>query len=141
MTAKNGDTVRVHYTGTLEDGTVFDSSEGREPLEAVLGAGMLIPGFEAAVVGLAPGGRITVTIEPKDAYGERLEEMTITVPREEIPAHLNPQPGLALQVATEDGTEFEALVTEVTDSHISLDANHPLAGERLTFAIELVEIA
>ena len=141
MGAKNGDTVRVHYTGTLEDGTVFDSSADREPLEVVLGEEMLIPGFEAALLGLAAGDKITVTIEPEDAYGEHTEELTLTVPREELPAHMTPELGLALQIATDEGMEFEAVITNVTDTEVSLDANHPLAGQRLTFAIELVEIA
>ncbi len=140
MIAKNGDTVRVHYTGTLEDGTVFDSSEDREPLEAVLGSGMLIPGFEAAVVGLSAGRRATVTVEPAEAYGAHTEELVISLPHSEFPPHLKPEPGMALQLTTQEGTEFEALVTEVTDEAVTLDANHPLAGQRLTFAIELVEI-
>ncbi len=139
MTAKNGDTVRIHYTGKLQDGTVFDSSRGRDPLEVVLGEGMLIPGFEAAVLGLAPGDKVTATILPEDAYGDHSEELTLTLPKAEFPAHMTPEPGLALQLAIDD-TEFEARITAVTDKEVFLDANHPLAGETLIFDLELVDI-
>lgn len=139
MAAKNGDTVLVHYTGTLNDGTEFDSSRGSEPLEFTLGEGMLIPGFEEAVLGMKPGDSVTVTIAPENAYGEYSEEMVITVPRDQMPEHITPEVGAQLQLHDED-SEIDVVIAEVTDEHITLDANHPLAGESLTFAIELVKI-
>ena len=140
MSVKNGDTVRVHYTGSLDDGTVFDSSTGREPLEATLGEGMLIPGFENALIGMEAGESKTVTINPEDAYGERLQELVLTLPKDEVPSHMKPEPGMMVQLAMEQGEEFEAVITEVGDSSITLDANHPLAGEKLTFVLELVSV-
>ena len=141
MPAKNGDTVRVHYTGTLDDGTVFDSSDDREPLEATLGEEMLIPGFENALLGMEPGEKKTVTIAPENAYGEHMEELILTLPRQDVPSHMKPEPGMMVQLAMAHGEEFEALITDVTDETVTLDANHPLAGETLTFALELVSIA
>jgi peptidylprolyl isomerase len=158
--AKSGDKVKVHYTGTLEDGSVFDSSEGfidnpdsscgcndgccdsksMDPMEFVIGGGTLIPKFEAAVVGLEPGQSVTITIPADDAYGQRAEEMVAVIERSEIPADLNPEPGHQMEVVLEDGSPLPVLVTEVTDTTITLDANHPLAGRDLTFAIRLVEI-
>lgn len=140
MPAKNGDIVIVRYTGKLADGTVFDSTEDREPLEAPLGENMLIPGFENALLGMEPGGKKTVTIDPCEAYGDHEEDLVIVLPRDEAPEHMNPEPGMAVQLSTEDGEEFEAIITDVTDTEITLDANHPLAGETLVFDIEMVEI-
>lgn len=139
MAAKNGDTVRVHYTGTLDDGTVFDSSREREPLETELGAGMLISGFEKALLGMEPGERVTVRIPPEEAYGDVLEEAMLTVPLDRFPSHLKPEKGLMLQLTTDDG-EVEVRIADVSDTEALLDANHPLAGETLTFDIELIEI-
>lgn len=139
MAAKNGDTLRVHYTGTLDDGTEFDSSREREPLEFTLGEGSLIPGFEKAVTGKEAGETVKVTIPAEDAYGEHLEELVIEVERGQVPAHITPEVGLMLQLTTEDG-EMDVLITEVNDEVITLDANHPLAGENLTFEIEILEI-
>jgi peptidylprolyl isomerase len=166
--AKTGDKVTVHYTGTLEDGSVFDSSEGpaeqphdqpcgcsskkdcddgcgcdshgAEPMEFVIGAGLLIPKFEAAVIGLEPGESVTVSIPADDAYGQRAEEMVAVIERSEIPADINPEPGHQMEVILEDGSPLPVLVTEVTDTTITLDGNHPLAGRDLTFSIRLVEI-
>lgn len=138
MPAKNGDTALIHYTGRLADGAIFDSSEGREPLEAVLGENMLIAGFENAILGMEIGEKKTITIPPEDAYGEHMEELVLTLPRRDTPAHMTPEPGMLVQLALEQGEEFEAVITEVTDTEIIVDANHPLAGEALTFAIELV---
>lgn len=140
MPAKNGDIVLVNYTGKLADGTVFDSSEGREPLEASLGENMLIPGFENAVLGMEIGEKKTVTVSPEDAYGERIEELVLVLPREDAPSHMAPEPGMMVQLAMEHGEEFEAVITEVSDTEITVDANHPLAGEALTFELELVAI-
>lgn len=139
MAAKNGDTLRVHYTGTLDDGTEFDSSREREPLEFTLGEGSLIPGFEKAVTGKEAGETVKVTIPAEDAYGEHLEELVIEVERGQVPAHITPEVGLMLQLTTEDG-EMDVLITEVNDEIITLDANHPLAGENLTFEIEILEV-
>ena len=140
MPAKNGDTILIHYTGTLADGTVFDSSKDREPLEASLGDNMLISGFENAVIGMKPGEKKKITIQPNDAYGERMEELVFTLPRQDMPGHMTPEPGMMISLAMEGGEEFEAVITDVNDMEISVDANHPLAGEPLNFELELVEI-
>lgn len=140
MPAKNGDIVLINYTGKLADGTVFDSSEGREPLEAALGENMFISGFENAILGMEVGEKKTVTIKPEDAYGERVEELVLVLPRQDVPSHMTPEPGMMVQLAMEQGEEFEAVITDVTDAEITVDANHPLAGEALTFDIELVAI-
>ena len=139
MAAKNGDTVFVHYVGTLEDGTEFDSSEGREPLEFVLGGGMVIPGFEKAVLGREPGEKVSVTLQPSEAYGERNEEMLLVVPRGEVPEDIDPEEGMLLQIGV-DGGEMDVVISRVTDDEVELDANHPLAGKALCFAIEVVKI-
>ena len=136
---KDGDTVKVHYTGTLEDGTVFDSSREREPLEFTLGGGMLIPGFEKAVVDMSVGDSTTVTIPADEAYGQRNDEMVIDVAKDQVPEHITPEVGMLLQLESEGGV-MEVVITEVKDDSITLDANHPLAGKDLTFEIELVEI-
>jgi peptidylprolyl isomerase len=137
--ARQGDTVRIHYTGTLRDGSVFDSSRGRDPFQFVLGSGQVIPGFDVAVTGMAPGEQKTVTIPAADAYGEPREEMVVAVGRDEFPAHVNPEPGQRLQMS--DGTQsFAVVVREVTDDRIVLDGNHPLAGEELTFVLELLDV-
>lgn len=140
MPAKNGDIVLVNYTGKLADGTIFDSSEGCEPLEASLGENMLIPGFENALFGMEVGDKKTVTVQPDDAYGEHVEELILVLPRDDAPSHMTPEPGMIIQIAMDDGEEFEAAITDVTETEITVDANHPLAGEALTFEIELVEI-
>lgn len=140
MSVKNGDTVKVHYRGTLADGTEFDSSEGREPLEFTLGSGMLIPGFEAAVLGLAQGDKTTAVIAPEDGYGPVDEERILVIPASEVPENVQPEEGMVVQLQTEDGGMIDAVVSNVTDTEITLDANHPLAGKELTFEIELVEI-
>ncbi|ABN57691.1 MULTISPECIES: FKBP-type peptidyl-prolyl cis-trans isomerase [Methanoculleus] len=138
--AKEGDTVKVHYTGKLEDGTVFDTSEERAPLEFTIGSGQIIPGFERAVVGMEPGEAKTATIPPEEAYGPRRDEMTITVDREQFPEDINPEPGQQLQVQQPDGRAAIVVVSDVSESSVTLDANHPLAGQPLTFDIELVDI-
>ena len=140
MPVKNGDTVLVHYTGTLADGTVFDSSQGREPLEAMLGESMLIPGFESALIGMEIGEQKAVTIQPGDAYGERQAELVLTLPRNDVPGHVSPAPGVMVSLTMKNGEEFEALILKVNDSTVTVDANHPLAGEALTFKLELVAI-
>ena len=137
--AQDGDTVFVHYTGTLDDGSEFDSSEGREPLEFVMGGGMIIPGFEAAVHGKAVGDKVSVHIPPEEAYGEHNPEMTIIVPRSEVPSHIRPEEGMLLQITLEEG-DLDVKITRVTDEEIELDGNHPLAGQSLNFEIEVVDI-
>jgi peptidylprolyl isomerase len=138
--AKSGDTVRIHYTGTLEDGTQFDSSDGRDPLEFSLGGGQVIPGFDTAVDGMAVGENKSVTIQPEEAYGERHEKLVQQVPRSSFPEDMEPAVGMQLQSQSPDGQVMNLVVTEVEDDSITVDANHPLAGQALTFAVELVEI-
>ena len=139
--AKTGDTVRIHYTGTLGDGTEFDSSRGREPLEFAIGGGQVIPGFDAAVEGMAVGDNKSVTIEPKHAYGDRHEQLVQEVPRSALPDDLKPEVGMQLQSQAADGQVMNFIVAAVSDEAITVDGNHPLAGHALTFDIELVSIA
>jgi FKBP-type peptidyl-prolyl cis-trans isomerase 2 len=138
--AKPGDSVKIHYTGRLEDGTVFDSSSDREPLEFTINQGQVIPGFEEAVLGMTPGESKTEKIPMDQAYGPHREEMVLEVSREQIPPDLNPEVGQQLQIQQANGQSVPVFVTDVTDAQITLDANHPLAGEDLTFDIQLVEI-
>jgi len=138
--AKNGDAVKIHYTGKLDDGTIFDSSVGREPLEFTLGAGHVIPGFENMVVGMAPGERKTDTIPVDMAYGARRDDMIVQIDRAQLPADLNPEVGQELYVQQPGGQVMPVLVVDVDDAGITIDANHPLAGQDLTFEIELVSI-
>jgi len=139
MAIKKGDTVFVHYTGTLDDGSEFDSSRDSNPLEFVIGERMVIPGFEAAVAGKKKGDTVTVVIPASEAYGEHSEEMILVVPRSELPAHIEPEEGLWLQLATEQG-DLDVLLSRVTATEITLDGNHPLAGKTLHFAIEIVDV-
>ena len=139
--AKNGDTVKVHYTGKLDDGSVFDSSVKREPLEFMLGKGHLIPGFEKGVIGMKPGEKKSVTIPADEAYGPRKDDLVVCVEKNKVPSHITPEPGLDVQIKQPDGMVINMLITEVTDSEVTFDANHPLAGHDLTFDIELIEIA
>jgi len=138
--AKADDTVKVHYTGKLEDGTVFDSSEGRDPLEFTLGKSMVIQGFEAAALGMSPGEKKTVKIPAEEAYGPRHEEMVMEVDRACMPPEIQPEVGQVLQVGQSRDQMFQVVVAEVTEESVVLDANHPLAGMDLFFDIELVEI-
>ncbi|MCL7488401.1 MAG: peptidylprolyl isomerase [Desulfobulbaceae bacterium] len=140
-TAKQGDTVHVHYTGTLNDGTVFDSSAGREPLSFTIGNGQVIPGFEEAVVGMDMNEKKSVTIPVDKAYGPRNDELVLTVPRDQVPPDINPEVGQKLQMQGPGDNPVVVEVTEVADEHIKLDANPPLAGKELVFDIELVEIS
>jgi peptidylprolyl isomerase len=140
MAPVSGDTVRVHSKGTLSDGSMFDSSEGREPLEFVVGSGQVIPGFDTAVADLAVGETATVTIPAEDAYGEHSPEGLQTFPRDAFPPDANPEVGWAVELSAPDGQRVPATVAEVTDESITLDFNHPLAGQDLTFEITLVEV-
>lgn len=137
--AERGDTVRVHYTGTLAGGEQFDSSAGRDPLEFTLGDGMVIPGFESAVTGMAVGESKTFDIPSDQAYGPRRDEMVMQVERNQFPDHIDPEVGQQLQMQ-QGNQAFVVTVAEVNDDAVTLDGNHPLAGQDLTFTIELVEI-
>lgn len=138
--ANKGDNVQVHYTGTLEDGTVFDTSVEREPLSFKLGDGMVIAGFEKAVLGMNEGDTKTVEITPEEGYGEYHEEMTITVPRSQLPPEITPEVGMMLQVRTEDGSAQHVVIKELSEEELVLDGNHPLAGKTLNFELTLVKV-
>jgi FKBP-type peptidyl-prolyl cis-trans isomerase 2 len=139
---KKGDVVSLHYTGTLEDGSVFDTSKKRnEPLKFTAGSGQVIPGFDQAVVGMKKGEGKKFTLQPADAYGERKPDMTQTVPRKHLPKEHEPKPGMMLVMGTPSGQQVPAVITEVTAENVVLDMNHPLAGKALTFDIEIVEIS
>jgi FKBP-type peptidyl-prolyl cis-trans isomerase 2 len=136
--AKKGDTVRVHYEGRLTDGQVFDSSEGGEPLEFEVGSGQVITGFDEGVQGMSVGDKKTIEIEADDAYGQRNEALTREVPRDSMTLETDPQPGMSLVLQLPDGNEIPVAITEVTEASVTLDANHPLAGHKLIFDIEMV---
>ncbi len=139
---KKGDKVSLHYTGTLEDGSVFDTSIKRnEPLKFTAGSGQVIPGFDKAVVGMKKGEEKKFTLQPADAYGERKPEMTQTVPRKHLPQNHEPKPGMMLVMGAPDGRQVPATITAVTAENVTLDLNHPLAGKALTFDIKIVEIS
>jgi FKBP-type peptidyl-prolyl cis-trans isomerase 2 len=138
---KNGDTVKVHYTGKLTTGDQFDSSEGREPLEFTVGAGQMIPGFDAALPGMAIGDKKTVNISAAEGYGEINEQAIIEFPKENVPEDMKLEPGMSLTLSNQEGQPFPVVVKEIKDEIIILDANHFLAGKDLVFDIELVEIA
>ncbi|MEX1147210.1 MAG: peptidylprolyl isomerase [Sphingomonadales bacterium] len=138
--AQSGDTVRVHYTGRTDNGQEFDSSRDRDPLEVTLGQGQVIPGFESALVGMDSGDSKTVTIPEAEAYGPRREELVHEVPRSDIPDEIELEPGRQLLAHTPDGNQLQLMVQAVTDTAVTVDANHPLAGENLTFDLEMVEI-
>ncbi|HYD51258.1 MAG TPA: peptidylprolyl isomerase [Gemmatimonadaceae bacterium] len=137
--ASNGDTVSVHYTGTLADGMPFDSSEGRDPLRFTLGAGQVVPGFDAAVTGMTVGETKTVTIPAAEAYGATRPDLVLSVPRSQVPPGMTLEVGQRLQMGRGDQA-FPVVVKEIGDEAVTLDANHPLAGEDLTFELELVAI-
>jgi peptidylprolyl isomerase len=137
---ESGKTVKVHYKGTLDDGSVFDSSEGKNPLEFRVGCGQVIPGFDAAVVQMEIGETKTIKIPCAEAYGESKKEAIITIPHEQIPGDVKPEVGYQLQIKTSQGT-FPARVVEVSEKGATIDANHPLAGKDLTFELTLVEVA
>ena len=138
--AKRGDTVHVHYRGTLSDGTEFDSSAGREPLTFTLGTGQVIPGFESAIEGMSAGDKKTEKIPVGEAYGERREELVFQVGRDQIPEGAEVEVGDMLQVGFQDGSSAAVQVAALDESMVTLDANHPLAGKDLTFELELVGI-
>jgi len=138
--AQKGDTVAIHYTGRLDDGTVFDTSESREPLEFTLGEGQVIPGFESVVEGMELGEEKTAVIPSGEAYGPRRDELLLKVARERLPEGLDPDVGQHLEMKTSDGQVVPVVVAHADDKDLVLDANHPLAGADLIFDIALVKI-
>ncbi len=138
--AKRGDTVSVHYKGTLEDGTIFDSSDGGDPISFTLGEGQVIPGFEDAVEGMSIGEEKTRTIDSENAYGPRREELVFRVPREQLPDGTEVEVGDMLRIGFPDGSSAAVQVADMDDDSLTLDANHPLAGKALTFELRLVAI-
>lgn len=138
--AKKGDQVSVHYTGKLTNGEQFDSSTGRDPLSFTVGAGQMIKGFDDAVLGMEVGEKKTVSIAPKEAYGEKNNEAIIEFPKENVPADMKLEVGMKLQLQDQSGRPFPVVVSEIKDDVIILDANHELAGKELVFDIELMEI-
>lgn len=139
--AQLGDCVTVHYTGRLIDGTEFDSSTGSEPLEVTLGSGGVIPGFERAIIGMETGESRTVTIPVEDAYGAPVDELVLSVPRNRLPNDLTPEIGMQLQMQRTDGGVVDVVISTLDDQNVTLDANHPLAGQSLIFDIQLVAIS
>ena len=138
---KSGDTVRIHYTGTLADGSTFDSSEGRDPLEFTVGSGQIIPGLDKELPGMTVGDSKSVTIPADEAYGQTNTDAIHRVPRDVIPENIEVAVGTRLQMQTQAGQQVAVTVIEVTEAEVALDANHPLAGQDLTFDFELVAIA
>lgn len=132
--------MRVHYTGKLDDDTVFDTSEGRDPIEFTVGAGEVIPGFEQAVLGMEPGEEKAVEIPADEAYGDRRDDLIVSLERSTLPDELDPEVGQELQMRDKSGNTFPVRITEIGEEQVTVDANHPLAGQPLNFDIELVEI-
>lgn len=137
---KKGDTVKVHYHGKLTNGTTFDSSAGREPLEFEVGSGMVIPGFDEGVTGMSIGDKKTIHIPADQAYGQKEEHMIMEFPRDRFPEDMVPEVGMQLNMSNGSGQNFPVVITEVRETVVVLDANHPLAGEDLIFDLELVAI-
>ncbi len=139
--AKAGDKVKVHYHGKLTDGTTFDSSEGREPLEFTIGNGDVIKGFDDGVTGMAVGQKKTVHIPADEAYGQKDSSRVVDFPKNNFPADLTPEVGMQLSMTNGSGQVIPVVIVEVEEETVKLDANHPLAGQDLVFDIELVDIA
>lgn len=140
MTAKQGDTVRIHYTGKLEDGTVFDTSEGREPIEFTIGQGQVIPGFEEGVTDMAEGEKKSISIEPENAYGPKRDDLIQDVPRTQFPEEAKVEEGAQFQARTQTGQTINLTVVDVKDEVVTVDGNHPLAGQTLNFDLKLEKI-
>ncbi len=139
-TVKKGDTIRIHYTGKLEDGTIFDSSEGTNPLEFTVGGGEIISGLEQGVVGMSPGESKTITIPTEQAYGPHVKERVFEFDKKKAPENFNPEIGQRLQMYRADGMPIMATVIGISESSVTMDCNHPLAGNPLVFDATLVEI-
>lgn len=139
--AKNGDHVKVHFTGKKQSGEIFATSQGRDPLEFQIGDGTVLPGVEKAVEGMAKGEHKTVTLGPEEGFGEQKNELILTVDRSQFPEDFEPQEGMELQVPQPDGSVVFFKILKILNDKVQLDANHPLAGEKLTFELELLEIA
>jgi FKBP-type peptidyl-prolyl cis-trans isomerase 2 len=137
---KSGDTIKVHYHGKLTDGTTFDSSEGREPLEFEVGSGSVIPGFDEGVTGMSIGEKKTINIPADEAYGQKEEDRIMEFPIDRFPPDLQPEVGMQLNMSNGEGQNLPVIITDVKEDSVVLDANHPLAGEDLVFDLELVEI-
>lgn len=138
---KKGDTIKIHYHGTLNDGSIFDSSKQREPLEFEVGSGMVIPGFDDGVMNMKVGDVKTINIPFAEAYGPVQEEMIIDFPRNQFPEDMQPEAGMQLQMSDKSGQNFPVVVVSANDEIVKLDANHPLAGKDLTFELELMDIS
>ena len=138
--AQNGDKVKVHYHGKLRSGEIFDSSQGRDPLEFELGSGQVIKGFDDGIKGMQVGDKKTIEIAVVDAYGEKQQEMIIEFPKDQFPPDMNPEAGMQLMMSNGSGQQFPVTIVEVKEESVVLDANHPLAGQELIFDLELVEI-
>jgi len=140
QSVKKGDKVKIHYTGRIKDGQVFDSSLEREPIEFEIGSGRVIPGVDKGVIGMKPGEKKEVSVSPQEGYGDYEQKLLIDMPKEKIPEDIKPEVGMRLQMVNNMGQPLPVLVTEVNDESVKLDANHPLAGKDLVFNIELVEV-
>jgi len=140
MTIKKGDKVKIDYTGTLEDGTVFDTSEGKQPIEFEVGSGMVIPGFDAALIGMKKGEEKEISLPPEKAYGPNNPNMLKKLPRDKLPPDQEPKPGMVLMIGTQQG-QFPAKITAIDDKEITVDLNHPMAGKTLNFKLKVVDIA
>ncbi|MFH1506717.1 MAG: peptidylprolyl isomerase [archaeon] len=141
MIVKKGSKVKIEYTGTLDDGTVFDSSERvGKPLEFEAGTGVVIPGFDKAIMGMKKGEEKEIVLKPEEAYGDRNPELIKKIPREQLPKEQEPKKGMILGLGTPDGRQIPAIITEVTDKEVSIDLNHPLAGKTLHFKVKVLDI-
>jgi peptidylprolyl isomerase len=138
---KDGDTVRVHYTGKLEDGQIFDSSRERQPIEFMVGSGNIIPGIEEAVISMESGDTKTIEIPSEEAFGPRQEELVVEIEKSKLPDHITPAMGQTLRMQHGNGTHTDLMIVDVSEERITLDGNHPLAGHKLIFDLELVDIA
>ena len=138
--AKNGDTVKVHFTGRLENGEVFTESEVETPIEVTLGNGELLPGFERGIVGMEVGEKKTISVSPEEAYGPRQEDLLVEINKSNLPEHVTPTIGKGLRIRQSDGDDIQVIISDMTETTVTLDANHPLAGATLFFDLELVEI-
>lgn len=140
MTIETGNQVSVHYTGTFDDGEVFDSSQGRDPLSFKVGAGQMIQGFDQAVLGMRQGESKKITLGPDEAYGPRNEELLIDIPNANFPDDMKLEVGMMLQMSNEQGQPVPATIAEINEESVKMDVNHPMAGKTLNFEIEIVEV-